>query len=363
MKQITLVTTLFFVIFSSLYCQIHTPVFPNLEGEELADSVVLTFKPSTVLNYAMARDTMYGKIDNKEGKVTCIYTGHSIDLPKNTDPSIFLFMNNSSDGINAEHVFPRSKGASEDSGNAFSDLHHLFPTRSAVNSARSNFPFQEILDSETTNWYYQTQNTGNLPTANLDLYSERINGAFEPAEMQKGNIARSMFYFYLMYQASADAADPDFFESQRETLCDWHLIDPVDENEWNRTHKIAQYQDGKPNPYILDCSLALRSFCTHLTTNCIEVSSNSNYESLIESLVVFPNPAYEHVNIRIYANAPANTKVNVYSSIGNLIQSATFQNNGIGENTFTLPITTKGMVVLEIVSGHQIWREKVLLVD
>ena len=363
MKQIILVTTILLVVFSRIFCQVQTPVFPNLEGEELEDAVVLAYKPATVLNYAMARDTMYGKIDNRGGKVTCIYTGHSIDLPENTDPSVFLFMNNSSDGINAEHVFPRSKGASEDAGNAFSDLHHLFPTRSAVNSARSNFPFQEIPDSETTNWYYQDQNTGSFPTTNIDLYSERINGAFEPAEMQKGNIARSMFYFYLMYQESADTADPDFFESQRETLCDWHLLDPVDENEWKRTHEIAEYQDGKPNPYVLDCSLALRTFCSQLTTNCQEVSSVLTNELLVESLVVFPNPASEHVNVRINSNGPTKTNVNVYSSIGNLIQSTTFRNNGTGENTFSLPIKAKGMVVLEIISGQQIWRQKVLMIN
>ena len=345
------------------YGQMHTPIFPSLEGAALADSVVLKYKPTNVLNYAHARDTMYSKIDRIDGKVTCIYSGHSLELPNDTDPSIFLYMNNSSEGINAEHAFPRSKGASEDNGNAFSDLHHLFPARSVVNYARSNFPFQEIPDTETTNWYLGNNNLSNVPTSNIDLYSEKVEGAFEPAEKQKGNIARAMFYFYLMYQEFADAADPDFFESQRATLCDWHLKDPVDENEWNRTYKIAHYQDDKPNPYVLDCSLAGRTFCPQISTNCEKVSSVDNTQKAISSLRVYPNPARKHINVRINFNVASSAKVNMYSSFGKLMQSKTIQDVSVGENTIPLSLDGTGFVILEVVAGNQIWREKVLLVE
>jgi len=363
MRQTILTTLLSLIYLPILIGQIHTPVFPSLEGEQLTDSVVLKFKPITVLNYDKARDTMYSKIDNIDGKVNCIYSGHSLELPENVDPSLFLFSVDNSLRISAEHVFPQSKGADEDSGNAYSDLHHIYPARHIVNGARNNFPFQEIPDSETTDWYFQTEKLESLPTSNIDFYSERINGAFEPAEKQKGNIARSMFYFYMMYQEEADHADPDFFESQRTTICDWHLLDPIDEKEWNRTHKIAQYQDGKPNPFVLDCTLAMRSFCPHLATNCQGLSSTSVDQSGFQSAVVFPNPASGQVNIRIHSNASSNVKVNVFSNIGKLIQSTTFKNSTTVENTFSIPINAKGMVVLEIVSGDQIWREKVLLVN
>lgn len=363
MKQITLTLIICLTPFLLLRGQQHVAIFPNLHGDELSDSIVVDFKPAVVLNYADARDTLYSKIDRSEGKVTCIYSGHSILLPDNVDPSIFLHMNSSSDGINAEHVFPRSKGASEDTGNGFSDLHHIYPARSAVNFARSNFPFQEIPDSKTTNWYYQNQEIGNIPSQDISLYSEKREGAFEPAEKQKGNIARAMFYFYTMYQAHADAADPDFFESQRETLCDWHLLDPVDEDEWNRTFKIAQYQAGKPNPFILDCSLALRSFCPQVTSNCLEVSSNTDLYSNLISVSIYPNPAHDYVNIRVENDLATEAKVNVYSSMGSLIQSHNFENLRGGENTFQLPLIAKGMVVLEIVFGNSIFRKKVLVIE
>ncbi len=359
MRQTILCAILSLALIPALNGQFHTPVFPSLDGTALADSVVQKFKPTNVLNYNKARDTMYSKIDKIDGKVTCIYSGYSIELPENVDPSFYLY--NSSYPISAEHIFPRSKGADEDSGNAFSDLHHLFPALQDVNVGRSNFPFQEIPDSETTKWYYQINELSMLPNSNIDLYSERITGAFEPAEMQKGNIARAMFYFYMMYQELADEADPDFFESQRETICDWHLQDPVDENEWNRTYKISQYQDGKPNPYVLDCSLALRTFCPHLVSNCNELSAATDVQQAISSLTVYPNPARDYINIRINFSTRSDTKVNVYSGIGRLIHAETLQQSGIGESTFPLSIKGNGFVILEVVAGNQIWREKVLI--
>ncbi|MDV7400839.1 endonuclease, partial [Arthrospira platensis SPKY1] len=84
---------------------------------------------------------------------------------------------------------------------------------------------------------------------------------FEPREAVKGAIARAMFYFYTMYREEADAADPDFFRQQVQTLCQWHRQAPPDARELARTRAIARHQDGKPNPFVLDASLAERAFC------------------------------------------------------------------------------------------------------
>lgn len=242
-----------------LLAQFQQAVLPNLKGEDLRDELVRAYKPTTVLSYGAARDLMYGTIYNENDSVRCIYSGHTLFLPTGVDPSIFLFMDGSSNGINAEHAYPRSKGA--DDGNAYSDMHHLFPTRSAVNSARSNYPFGEIADEQATSWYYRNQTQSNTPTINIDLYSEKIDGRFEPREQQKGNIARAVFYFFTMYEQRALNADPTFFESQRETLCDWHQKDPVDQLEWDRTFEIGSYQNDLPNPFVLDATLASRAYC------------------------------------------------------------------------------------------------------
>ena len=175
-------------------------------------------------------------------------------------------MNGSPDGINLEHSYPRSKGADEDdgNGNGFSDLHHLFPTRVAVNSARGNSPFLEIPDSLTTSWFYLNQEQSTIPIIDTALFSERTNDTFEPREAFKGNIARAIFYFFTIYNENALAADSTFFAQQQETLCDWHVQDPIDSIEQVRTFRIAGFQDSIPNPFILDSTLAHRTFCDPL---------------------------------------------------------------------------------------------------
>jgi len=293
MQYLKTIVLLFSTI--TLCAQDHTPIFPSLMGTELLDNVVDEFKPSFVLDYGEARDIMYGTIYLVNDSVRCVYTGHTLHLPPNVDPSTHMYMNGSSNGINAEHTYPRSKGADEDNGLPYSDLHHLFPTRSPVNTSRSNFPFGEIADTQTDSWFYLDQSSGNIPTSNIDNYSERINGLFEPREDHKGNVARAVFYFFTMYKAEALEADPDFFEAQRATMCEWHEADPVDLLEYERTYQIAAYQGGKPNPFVLDCSLAYRSYCQGVSSTCEGVTATN--ETKQSNTKVFPNPIAETLHI------------------------------------------------------------------
>lgn len=272
------------------------PILPGTQGQALLDALVQAYKPTTVLDYSHARDTMYALVHNVNDSVQCAYSGHRLYLPPGVDPSTWLFMGGDNDGINCEHTWPQSKGA--DSGNPESDMHHLFPVRTAVNTARGNSPFAEIPDAEAAQWYYLDQSTATMPTENTDLYSERLGDTFEPQEDHKGNVARAMFYFYTMYRAEADAADPQFFPLQRETLCDWHYLDPADGAETARTWLIAQYQDGRPNPYVLDCSLAARSFCAGIPGECPAILADGGARSLPLAAALFPNPATSLLHLR-----------------------------------------------------------------
>jgi len=272
-------------LFSHTNAQTQTLIFEDFLEEELVDKLVEKYKPISVLNYANAKDLMYGTIYKENDSVSCVYTGHTVYLPPDVDPSTFLYMNGSSNGINAEHTYPRSKGASD--GNAYSDMHHLFPTRSPVNSARNNFPFGEINDNQTNSWFYLNNEEDGIPSANIDLYSEVIEGKFEPREDHKGNVARAVFYFYSMYEKEALDADSDFFESMRQTLCKWHEQDPVDSLEWERTYLIANYQDDLPNPFILDSTLVRRAYCGELISNIEEDKKAKT--------IVYPNPIIDNV--------------------------------------------------------------------
>jgi len=264
----------------------HRSVHPNLEGGALESALIEDFKPAFVLDLREARDTLYRRIHLDNDSVRCVYSGLSSYLDLNADPSEFLFQSGGNDNINLEHCYPQAKGSG--SGNPQADMHHLFPTRVPVNTARANNPFREIPDNQSTSWFYRNITQSNTPSSNIDLFAESVNGSFEPREDFKGNVARAYFYFYTVYRAEAEADDPDFFDLQLTTLCDWHEIDPVDSLEWVRSLRIAEYQDGKANPFVLDCRLA-RLYCGEISTACNLVDnqdlrfSNLNLQSTVVS--------------------------------------------------------------------------------
>jgi len=224
----------------------------DLNGEILKQYLADNYKTTSTLGYDYARDIMYSQIDQQpDNLLECVYSGFTIELDPEMDPSTDAYYK----GINCEHTWPQSYGAGDEPQK--SDMHHLFPCKSNVNSSRGNSPYAENLDSETDKWYYEDIILEEIPTANIDLYSEKDNGGsgyFEPRETHKGDAARAMFYFYTMYEA---AAEEDFFLQQQDILFKWHIYDPVSEVEMQRSEAIATYQDYG-NPFVIDETLISR---------------------------------------------------------------------------------------------------------
>lgn len=226
-------------------------IFPGLTGAELRSRLAQDYKVENSLGYRKARDYMYSTLDNDNGTLRGVYSDFAISLnPNSSRPRTEAF----DKGINAEHSWPQSKGAT---GVAKSDLHHLFPTRVDVNSRRGSLPFADIDDNRTQRWILDDEQLRDIPDFNIDAYSESTRDAFEPRESFKGNIARALFYFNTIYNSQADRA---FFNTQKDTLCDWTAADPVDRAEIERSHSIAS-QQGNENPFVLDSSLARRAYC------------------------------------------------------------------------------------------------------
>ncbi|MEM7573211.1 MAG: endonuclease [Bacteroidota bacterium] len=272
-------------------------IFPSLEGQELIDSLRANFRPQTVLTYGEARDTLWRNIDSDGNSLSGVYSGFSIELDPSLDPTQDAFAK----GINAEHTYPRSRGA--ENGNPRSDMHHLFPTREQVNTDRGSLPFGEIPDNQTDDWYFMANEQTNPPANNRDAYSERLQTQrFEPREDHKGNVARAMFYFYTVYRAEVDATDPNYFPPQIADLCDWHELDPVDQRELDRSAAIALYQDGKDNPFIVDCDLVRRAYCPQLAVqSCISSTStpNANTPPLFQLVGVQSSSSLRRIDLQI----------------------------------------------------------------
>ncbi len=262
-------------------------LFSGTSGEALYDSIVANYKTDTVLTYSQARDTLFRNIYAKNDTLECMYSGWKRYIDPDLDPTQAVFTDNGgNEDINTEHVFPRSMGALEGTA-AHSDMHHLFPTRVPVNTARGNNIFMDIPDNQTDSWFYLNQTSSNVPNNNIERWSEDISEGFEPREESKGDVARAVFYVYTMYRDQVLNTAPQFFEQQRETLCRWAADDPATQEELIRTYGIAQYQGDNPNPFVIDCSLSQRMYCEGVTNvECFTPTSE-----LTESTwTMYPNP-------------------------------------------------------------------------
>jgi uncharacterized protein len=228
-------------------------ILSGITGEDLLEKLDSLYSPRVSLGYGSARDLLYTKIDNQGGILTDIYAGYSVTLNQNSDKPREEAARHR---INAEHVWPQSMGAE---GPAKSDLHNLFASRMEINSDRANFPFGDIPDNQTMSWYLDDEELSFKPSPqDIDKYSEFKRGFFEPREAKKGDIARIIFYFRTVYPELANA---NFFQTQKDTLCKWQANDPVDDGEVARSHAIAKTPQGNDNPFVLDPTLAQRTYC------------------------------------------------------------------------------------------------------
>ena len=292
-----------------LISQEHLPVLPGLSGNALINALDQEYSPDFVFPQGMARDTLMARIYNENGTITGVYSGFQITVDLNEDPTQDAFAK----GINTEHTFPRSRltdGPSE------WDMHHLTPTRVEVNSARGSFPFRENVDTQTDVWFRNSLELSSIPSNNIDEYSEFINNVgFEPREDWKGNVARIYFYMRAVWPS---AIDQGYFDEQVATLCDWHLQDPVDLLERERTYRIAQYQ-GTPNPFVLDCTLPQRSFCAN--GDVCTPSALTEIELIDAWKAPYPNPAADLIIFEFSTDRAAQLELSLFDSRGRELRS------------------------------------------
>ncbi|MBS1970789.1 MAG: endonuclease [Bdellovibrionales bacterium] len=136
--------------------------------------------------------------------------------------------------INAEHTWPQSRFTGRyPTDLQKSDLHHLFPTDSEMNSVRGNNWFGEVV-----------KDTKTLKCKNVRFGKPDGGGqdVFEPPREHRGNVARALFYFSTRYDLPIDPR-------LEAVLRKWHKDDPVDDEERDRNEKIMKLQ-GNRNPFI-----------------------------------------------------------------------------------------------------------------
>ncbi len=196
--------------------QMYKPL-EGLCGDSFKSKLRSIISTNKDLGYTTARKTFFGKLDNVGGEVCGVYTGKCIRTSGIPNSNV----------MNCEHSWPQSKGAT---GIAKSDLNHLFPSDSRMNSRRSNYPFCEVVDASYEEY------------GSALGYSKYRTKCFEPPFSHKGDVARAMLYFSVRYKKSIDAEQEEFFRK-------WHEEDTVSEKEMVRNDGVEKYQKNR-NPFI-----------------------------------------------------------------------------------------------------------------
>lgn len=215
---------------------------PGKSADLLDQLYEATLRGHHVLGYHRARQILLGRIHLEQvggeyavKDVYCLrhFTNRDFRDSANLGPEKIP------DGnvLNTEHTWPQSRftGAYPQEMQK-SDLHHLYPTDSEMNSTRGNYKFAELSGP-----------TERIKCATSRFANTSIGFRFEPPPVHRGNVARSLFYFATRYRMRIDSDEEAFLRK-------WHHEDPVDQSEVAR-HEIIFETQGNRNPYIDDPTL------------------------------------------------------------------------------------------------------------
>ena len=160
-----------------------------------------------------------------------------------------------------EHSMPKSWfGGGTDVGPS-TDLFHLYPVDSYMNSVRNNHPFGENDGEKFTS-------SGGYSKLGLCTFEGYTGTCFEPNDEWKGDFARTYFYMVTCYESSlpswyennADAYEgcnatfdgntyPGLSSWQLTMMLNWSRQDPVDSIETARNEAVCAIQHNR-NPFI-----------------------------------------------------------------------------------------------------------------
>lgn len=138
-----------------------------------------------------------------------------------------------------------------------SDLHHIYPVDSRMNSTRNNNPYSIVNGPDATVYENGSKLGNNSYFCSIDSVDNSQN-AFEPIDEYKGDIARSLLYMGVRYLYEDDHFTSSYgmnIKSQLrpwalELMRTWHRNDPVSQKEINRNDAIYYNIQGNRNPFI-----------------------------------------------------------------------------------------------------------------
>jgi endonuclease I len=236
----------------------------GLTGAALKTSLFNIIKGHTRKSYDYLWTAFYTTDDKPNGTVWDIYSDIPNGTPNGNPPYVYNFGTNQCANTpgyengcyNREHSFPKSYMASIEGDTTYTDLFHMYPTDSYVNTRRNNYPYGQVSSPTWT-----SMNGSKLGPCTATGYTGIV---FEPRDDFKGDLARTYFYMATRYEtriASWALLDPYGDAIMNGTaypcyetwfinmLLAWNAADPVSQKEIDRNNDVYTIQHNR-NPFI-----------------------------------------------------------------------------------------------------------------
>jgi len=257
---------------------------------------------------------------------------------------------------NREHIFCQSRGGFEVANgdtadgigvwnstsassvvDGVSDAHHIRAENGQENSSRNN------------------KNYGTVNSSTVYAGPSGTQGSW------RGDVARALFYMAVRFDGlNVVNGDPSEYLPSTSiasgnigdlaTLLAWNHSDPKDDFEMNRNNYIYTWQMNR-NPFIDYPLLVDYIFGANFGQPW---SSSLSIQNPIENKVaVYPNPTTDYI---IVAGLEGNSKVDIYTITGQMVQSQNFEN----EIRINIDLNS-GMYLVKVSNGFQSTTKKIIV--
>jgi hypothetical protein len=246
---------------------------------------------------------------------------------------------------NREHIYPQSRGGYADGTLSIPDGKNVWLTTNA----------DDILAGHADAHHLRAEDAAeNTSRSNKDYGLTGYNGPSGTKSSWKGDVARSVFYMAVRYNAlsvvNGDIADTVGQLGDLASLLTWNALDPSDDFEMNRNNYIYTWQVNR-NPFIDYPELANYIWGTKAGQVWHFNLATNDFVNL--KVILYPNPTKKSITI---SGLNEIATVEIYNSIGAKLLNTTFN----GETTLNIDFPS-GIYFAKIKSEEKTVVKKIII--
>jgi hypothetical protein len=246
---------------------------------------------------------------------------------------------------NREHIYPQSRGGYSDGTLSIPDGKNTWLPTNA----------NDILAGHADAHHLRAEDAAeNTSRSNKDYGLTGYNGPSGTKSSWKGDVARSVFYMAVRYNAlrvvNGDIADTVGQLGDLASLLTWNTLDPSDDFEMNRNNYIYTWQVNR-NPFIDYPELANYIWGTKAGQVWHFNLATNDFVNL--KVILYPNPTKKSITI---SGLNEIATVEIYNSIGAKLLNTTFT----GETTLNIDFPS-GIYFAKIKSEEKTVVKKIII--